>query len=397
MLSASAIITAMRHVAIVTLCCVALLGELGVAGADARAPQPTLGIEWNFPRSRLVRVDPTTLRRVGSASLALGEFTHGLAFSPGKERAVAPRYERPALRFLDLGGWRVLGDVPIANEGVVDELDWLGPDRVLAVVRDATGTTIVEVNASRKSVVSRLRFRGRDVGYFRRAGALLLALEAPMRRIGPARLLVFTGSGVVRVVRLDRIAKGTVFRGRDVIRTDQPGLAVDSAGRTAFIVNGGRTAEVDLETLAVEYHEVRTTTARAKGTAGSSWQARWEAGTLIVSGYHGPRFTGNGLRLVDTETWEAQLVDARMGSFSVVDGLVLGLSDTALVAYGLNDGRLRWRLDEPEISGAYTVTRPYVHLDRNDRSTAIVDIRTGRVVARATFAGRSVVGDPDSW
>lgn len=385
----------MRLVASVTLCCVALLGAT-VAGA--RVPKPALGIEWSYPRSRLVQVDPTTLRRVGSTSLALGKFTQGLAFSPGKTRAAAHRYERPAVRFLDLERWAALGDVAIADEGVIDELEWLGSDRLLAVVRDDAATTIAEIDANGRTITSRLRFRGREVSYFRHAGARLLALDGPMRRIGHARLLVFAGNGELRFVRLARIAKGTVYRGRNTVSRAQPGLAVDDSGKTAFVVGtGGRIAEVDLEALTVNYHEVRTTASRAKGGEGSSWQARWEAGMLVVSGYQGPRFAGNGLRFIDTKTWVGRMIDARMGSFSIADGLVLGLSGTALVAYRLADGTLSWRHDERDISGAYTVTRPYVYLDRNDRRTAVIQLQTGSVIRRVSFADRSIIGDRDTW
>lgn len=385
----------MKIVVIVTVCCAALLGA---AGSDASAPKPALGIEWRYPKSRLVQVERTTLRRVGSTSLALGTFTQGLAFAPDRKRAVVYRAERPALRFLDLDRWTSTGDVSIAGDGVIDEVEWLGSNSVLAVVRDPEGTTIAEVDARRRMITSRLRFRGRDVSYFRRAGTRLVALEAPMFRIGQARLLVLGGGGELDVVRLDRIAKGTAYRGRDVVRRQQPGLAVDASGETAFVVGAaGRLAEVDLAALDVRYHEVRTPARRAKGGDGSSWQARWEAGTLVVSGYNGPRFAGNGLRFIDTRTWVGRVVDPAMGAFSIVDGLVLGLSGRSFVAYGLADGALRWRHSEGDITGAYTVARPYVYLDRNDRRSAVLALLTGRVVARVSYAERGIVGDRDAW
>jgi hypothetical protein len=172
-----------------------------------------------------------------------------------------------------------------------------------------------------------------------------------------------------------------------VSRIVAPGLAVDRAGGRAFLAApDGTVAEVALDDLSVAYHEVRrvsATTAATKDVDGWQLQARFERGTLIVTGYRMTRRAGlasRGLRIIDTRTWTSKDVNPRAGSFAVVGRLVVAASGTGMTAYRLDDRQV-WRLEEgKQWSGAYSVTAPYLYVDRNDTKVDVLTIRNGMVV-----------------
>jgi hypothetical protein len=87
-----------------------------------------------------------------------------------------------------------------------------------------------------------------------------------------------------------------------------------------------------------------------------------------------------GLRIIDTRTWTSKDVNPRAGSFAVVGRLVVAASGTGMTAYRLDDRQV-WRLEEgKQWSGAYSVTAPYLYVDRNDTKVDVLTIRNGMVV-----------------
>ena len=374
------------------------------SGAERRA---VLGRDWQAPR-HLVEVDPLTFRRVGHRRVRLGGFATFLSISPDRALLLAAGQEAstpPAVRVIDLHRFRVVRDIELAEDGGIDEVEWLDARHAAVVVRDADATTVFIVDPRNPESTRALRFRGMDVGYFRRAGDRLVALAAPMRRVGVARLLVFAPDATVKVSVLDRIAKGSRLRSGRLRHSAQPGLAVDGAGTRAFVVDADDTvAEVQLGSLSVHYHEARRVSAvqRSSKDDATGWQiqARVEGRLLVVSGYRsakGRQYAPHGLRLIDTRSWTTTLVDRLAGPFDVVGDRVLVESGRGVTAYAL-DGRPRWRVNEGRLwSGGRSITRPYLYLSRTDETTAVVVLATGRIVRVLEEKRFQPLRDGDTW
>ncbi len=386
------------------LACLALaLTLVGMAAAAQRASGGSvLAIDWRWPHRALVRADPVTFDSVGTERVVLGRFTARPTVSPDGRLLVAGAVTGPpALRVVDLRGFRALGNVRLAAEGTIDEVEWLDGRRVAVVVRDDRGTTVFVVDPRARTSPRSLRFRAMDVSAFRRDRAGLVALGSPISRIGHARLLVFGPGDSVRSVVLARIPKGRQVRNGRPRRVIDPGLAVDRASGRAFVVaRNGTVAEVALGDLTVRYHDVRrsaSTAALAKDVSGWQLQARFERGTLVVGGYDTSRkhgFAAAGLRLIDTRTWRWKTLDPEASSFLFVEGLVLADSGRGMTAYRLDGGQI-WRLEEGEQwSGARSLTQPYLYVDRMDEKIDVVSIRTGEVVR--TIRSRAQPADPRS-
>jgi hypothetical protein len=392
--------TGMKALVAAFVVCLALGST--AAGATESGGAPVLGIDWRWPHRALVHVDPLTFRQVGKGRVPLGEFTNLYAVSPDRKLFVAAPQDRPVLRVVDLGRFRAFRDIELAADGTVDEIEWFDARHVAVTVRDARATTVYVVDPRASPAPTALRFRGMDVGFFRQAGDKLVALGAPLRRIGVARLIVFTADGSVRATPVTRIRKGELVRNGRIRRMVQPGLAVDGVHRRAFVVDhDGTVAEVRLSDLAVSYHQVRRKQATQRtakdGVSGWQVQARFERGRLLVSGYRivkrEPSFRSVGLRAINTTTWTSRLVDPEAGSFNVVDGLVLASSGTDAIAYRL-DGRQVWRL----AGGAlFSIARPYVHVDTDDGRETIATLRTGRVLGVVEQRDVRVLHDPNTW
>jgi hypothetical protein len=193
--------------------------------------------------------------------------------------------------------------------------------------------------------------------------------------IGPARLAIVDRRGAVRFLELERMLAGMQFVDRTShdVRQRLPGLAVDAAGRRAYVVTPGLVAAVDLARLAVSYHEPSRASsalarlrdwldpaAHAKGASGPTRVARWLGGGLLaVTGADEQSLTdargdtrirvlAAGLSLVDTRDWSARMIAKGATDVRVAGGLLLatGLADAdaiGLAAYD-RDGDKRFQL-----------------------------------------------------
>jgi hypothetical protein len=356
-------------------------------------PSTVLGISYNArsDRGALAWFEPLTLRMLPVRKAPLGGHLGSWAFSA--DRAVlaiatcgGQRAARPGVRFVNARRMRVSGDLrlPLDHE-CVGPLTWLRPRRLLAVVQRSNDTEIAVIDPVARRVLRRepLPSGPWAVAHTRDELVMLLGTSGSF---APARIAVLDAQGNLRMVTVDRVLAGTVVdaRSEDFLgRTISPGLAVDSDTNRAFLVPAtGPVAEIDLETLAVSYHELDspsrlqrflrwlTPAAEAKAMEGPVREARWLGdGMLAVSGMDYSIETNSagevveagkpaGVRLIDTRSWRTRMLSAGSSGFAVAPGLVIaqgGRWDSAaqrtfspgLFAFGL-DGRERWRLHAGE-------------------------------------------------
>jgi hypothetical protein len=426
---------------VVALACTVALGagasrsdaELSVPARDA-AQAPRLGILYG-PSATLVRVEPATLRVLPGPRLDVGNHTYAWSFSADRTRlALGGDWSDrgvPELLVVDAVGLRELERLPVAPRGWLRGTRWLPGGRVLAVVDgwDA-GTIVATVDVGRRRVAARRTLEGAPLHVVPTRDGMAILLAA-RDRIGPARLAVVRPSGEIDVVSLERMLAGSRPTGsatRAEFRSVTPALAVDRVGDRAFVVGAGDSlAEVDLGTLAVTSRRVSRPrsllgrlaawlqpAAQAKSVEGPTRHAQWLGGGLLavsggdyasVSGR--PRattFRGAGVRLIDTRSWTTRSVAPGADFFRVAGGLVLGIGATwsselvGLRPIGLSvyrlDGRKRFQL--------YRGTRVWlVHADARrafiDRAgpggAEVVDLATGRVVAKRASIPAPLVGD----
>jgi hypothetical protein len=396
---------------------------------ELAAPTTTarLGIVAVDRGTALVRLNPVSLKRKGRP-LNLRGYAGVWAFAPDNRRlAVGLRVRSEAatetLRFYTVSRPRPLGSgVPLG--GVAAAMWWPRPDRILAYVNeccdDPNGApAVLTIDPVARRVLSRTPLGGPVLQIVRGADSLVL-LVATANRIGPSRLELFDADGVRQTVELDHLPAGYTWPREstsDPVGTRLiPGLAVDGAGKRAFVVSpDGLIAEVDLESLAVAYHQWveeksaarrlanwLTPAAEAKGQNGPALTARWlEGGFLAVAGTAEiATSTGGelkissqplGLSIVDARDWSHSVLDPRADSFALADGLLLAAgsswssepqsqSGMGLAAYGADrTRRFQFLPGRPAWIGFVYRGRAYVSV-AGQSALRIVDLASGRPV-----------------
>ena len=387
---------------------------LAVAAVAEPKGRPLVGIVGNRILSQqLFRFDASTLAPL-PGGVPLAGHRAAWSFSPSRATLVLARNDRSCLggattlRFVDLAAMRMLGDVPLVDNGPVEATVWLDRSHVLAVVDsgdciESKQTMIVVVDAETRRVVATTRLRGEVVKLASAPQGLVLLL-APRNAVGTARLAVVDAAGKVRETTLTGIRAGQKGGNpsQPLANVNRPGLAVDPATGRAFVVPAGdRLAEIDLGSLGVRFHDLaeRVSTftrlrrwleppAAAKGSNGPYRQALWLGnGLLAVTGSDtaagmtkagGERMstTPAGLRLVDTRDWRYRKLSPDVSSVQLAGGLLLGTgsryssdgttseqSGAGLLAYSL-DGHERYHLfgDSPIWIVAGIGTRGYAEL-----------------------------------
>ena len=381
----------MRRVAVVfafALVAAGLYGPAGKSGAVAQAPAKSsavLALVEAFNGSRLVWLDPATLRPLKRASVALPP---GGARSPVYSPAGSPVFS-PAGRYIALGG---LGSIGVrivdlrqmrvtarvaagrySNRRLVP-LAWPDPRRLLVLdsPQDALGARqrlLVVDPVARRTVA---RFPAEGWTTWARAGRKLVVLMGSETGLDAMRLAVLgPGGGVLGTadVRLPRDAGSGS-------RAALPGFTVSAPDDLAFMVGSETVAKVDLETLEVSYLELsesRSFLSRVFGWLEPAAQAKelvpvfsrqatWLGnGSLAVSGasYESGRSTPSGLQLIDTRTGAVRTLEPRASAHRFSQGLLLafgadrdgatnvesGMGVSALTA----DGAILWHAldDEP--------------------------------------------------
>jgi hypothetical protein len=364
---------------------------------------------------RLAQVDPATLG-VGRTSEPLAQ-GYGWARSPdGAQLAlgtgVRGSYETTALQLVDTATLALVGK-PVAFSGIVRAALWPASGALYAVVETLGRSSLQTVDPATRKIVARRRIGGQVLAHarFDRGLVLLLGVEG---KIAPARLAVVYPDGLLRTVRIPRIDAGSFWRhyANGIGEERAPGLAVDDAGRVAYVVDAGwRIAAVDLRELKVTYHRpVRTLLARlaswltpaaeAKGMNGPVRMAQWLGDGLIavwgsnqtaVRRKDKTEYAGSpaGVWVLDTRSWSLRLIDAEGNAAVVGEGVLLTTggrwsstganSSRGVAAFG-PDGALRWVSGQRSNSWISTVYGSLVVLGKQSNLHDVVDAQTGEVV-----------------
>jgi hypothetical protein len=295
---------------------------------------------------------------------------------------------------------------------------------VVAVSDPAGGLQLDVLDPLAGRVLARHRVPGDVAAVSHLPGGLVLLL-APSQRIGPVRLAVIAGRGTVRTVTLGRVSAGfkpPKVEGPDAVGHQRgAGLAVDPAGRRAFVVApGAPVAEVGLDDLEVAYHDLDRPAsplarlrrwllpaAEAKAVTGPWRQARWVGHGLLAVAAGEQRVARDandeliqreriaGVELVDTARWRVHDLHATASLVGYQGGrLVLagGTWDSdatsstprgvGLTVYGPGDRRPlhllgRQFVQEVTVRGDLA----YVWLTRGqDSGYAVVDLRSRKTL-----------------
>lgn len=365
-----------------------------------------------FANGAIVRVDPDSLQALAGARIRVGSggcaARYGgtacwsappWAAAPDRQRLAVARNDASSVELIDARTLRVLARIPISG-GSIGALSWLGGNRLLAV-QEVGGERqrLLVLDPAKRRVVARHPLNG-SVQRLALAGHRLVLVLSPVQRIGPARIAVASATGAVRVVPLAQIRAGSKVLGTGsqfAFETQLPGLAVDSVGGHAFVVDAGRVADVDLARLTVSYHPLsRQTAAATKEVSGHERDAVWlGGGTLAVSGSDTTRDQTRpaGLLAIDTRTWNVRTLNPDATSVELADNLLLASGERpdagkavgiGLVAYRLDGSRRFQVLDGQPVWLALAYGgRAYVGVSGEDPLT-IVELASGAVGGQQT-------------
>jgi hypothetical protein len=351
----------MRRVAVVLACVLVAAGLAGSARegvAVAQTPskaQAVLALVEAYNGSRLVWLDPATLRPLPRRSVSLPGGAWRPVFSP-KGRYVA--FGGPGsvgIRVVDVPRMKIVARLARgASHRRVTPLAW--PERrsllVLDEPQDAHGApdALLAVDPVERRIVGRTvrASSAKEWGTWAPAGRELVVLSQPSEDMGVVRLVVFgPGGGILRAKDVGIVAgvlpqhgDGTVPRGR----TASPALALDIAGRRAFVVDPQTVARIDLGLLEISYKQL--TEPRSLASRLLSWlepaaQAKFLSGysrhatfldddALAVTGstYDGASATPTGLQLVDATTGAVRTLEPRASGHRFTRGILLAYGAT---------------------------------------------------------------------
>ena len=326
------------------------------AVVHATAALAVVGGEIEQPK--LVWLHPQTLKQLKRGAVKLPGAS-AVVISPTRARAVAGSAGR-GLQIVDVKRMKAVGRVASRPGWSVHPISWPAANRVLALEWNDRlgGQALLVVDPGARRVVRRIAFTGYST--WARAGNGVVALGRLGEGVGPASLLVVDRDGGARTVTLERISAGGEQSGSDDepdYRIASPGLAVDLAAGHAYAVGpSSLVADVDLDTLAVSYRDVRRPAALAKVVSG--WHRQAVAlgdGRLAVAGsdYNRLRRDPSGVDLVDVPSGTMRRLEARASYALVASGRLLVAGDQGagdgtwtgmgLAAYTL-DGQKLWHV-----------------------------------------------------
>ena len=360
--------------------------------------------------SELVRLDAGTLA-VRPGRVFVGKHDFPWSRSPDGSRVVLGSGRVAGLRFVGLRPPRLERGLPV--DGFVSAVAWVAPRRVLVVTAGRccpAPLRALVVDPGRGILGSRAIGRGGvlDAERTARGLALLVGAEGSMR---PARLVVLDAGGRARSRELLPIRAGSRQLKPKLVEYRTPGLAVDGEGQRAYVVATGPkvVAEIDLRSLAVEYHRLvsREQQGRVDGgnSVGALRRALWLGGRLFVTGYDDRVERGNatseaaGLTFVDPGDWSTRTLDLTVRAASRAGELVVGWAgDDALVAFAAG-GDERLRVVRTPAGGGVQVRWPYAYrgLDNGYRPhrADVIDLRTGRLTRGRVPGWVALLGDEE--
>jgi hypothetical protein len=376
-----------------------------------------LAIVGTYNGSRLAWLDPATLRPLKRPSVGLPGGAWSPVLSPAGRYVALGGHASTGIRIVDVKRMTLVSRVARGSAlRYLTPLAW--PERRRLLVLDhpqnAQGApeAVVAIDPVTGRVLARtvrasvaMAWRG-----WAPAGHRLVLLAQGTADLGPARLVVFGPAGGIVDARDVGVVAGFWPEGPPSSRVANPGLAVDSTGRSAFVVDPQTLARVDLETLDISYArlaEPRSLMSRllswlepdaqAKLYGGFSRQATWLGdGLLAVSGVTNTsgRSTPAGLQLVDTRTGAVRTLESRASAHRFSQEILLafgaGREESTGAATGMGvtaftaDGRELWHAleDEPvwlvQTAGGYGyVTTPETSFPQGVR---VIDLATGAVL-----------------
>jgi hypothetical protein len=400
--------------------------ELRVVSAPAEAIAAGDGVLLGALESgrpaRLVRVRPLTLEPASPPLRLREDVVTDFALSPGGGQVAVGSDQRSRIEFVDLRHWRTLGAMTLpgprpAGYGGASGLVWVAPRRVVVLSgADYMRAEPIVIDPIARRVVHRSRWRGPPL-QSATGGGLLVVLAAPSQgpKPGAARLVAYDARGRLRELRLERIMAGSGDRGPGPARDLTPGLAVDRAGRHAYVVaaEGSLVAEVDLRAWRVSYHEpsepvtawrrLRDLVEPPAHAKGPPVDAAWREAKVLPNGAiavtgdnwppverrHAPLAYPFGVRLIDPRTWTVRTLDEESEDFTLAGGILLArrwsLEDDPLEGIGVRAYDTAGKLRFAQFTGADTIVRgaagrhAYVEVKRDDRRTIhVVDLETGQ-------------------
>jgi hypothetical protein len=369
---------------------------------------------------RIARLDPGSLEPLQGRRLDLPGPWWVLSVAPDRSMAVLGNEASDKLAVVDLAGMRSLGTIGIKSLAWTETSRWVGRSRLLLVLGElpvSRHSVMLVLDLHARRVLQRQPLPGPVLSSGHLPGGLVLLL-APDRGIGPATLAVVDDDARIRTVTLSGIAAGSESVETGALLVDRqafPGLAVDPAGRRAYVVAAGApVAEVDLTTLRVGYHRLATPTsplrrlaswllppAEAKGASdGPARRALWLGdGLLAVAGSdaeasntkQGAREVQrpSGLQLIDTRAWKVRMLDPHTSGIMLAGGRLFATAyrydsndgepkGSGLTIYGPGDRR------PVHLMGSDLVWDVQVHGDlayvRRGSGYSVVDLRANRVL-----------------
>jgi hypothetical protein len=345
-------------------------------------------------RPRLVEVDPLTLEAAGDALDLPDTAYQAWSRSPdGSTLALAP-WDVPRVRLVAADGLERVRDVALPAGHFADQLDWVAPGRLLALVGSCCEPSqfLAVIDTVRGRIVRQHAVPG---PVWRSASAppgLVLVLGPG--GLGPARLALVRSDGSMRVVPLAQTRVGArALRGDFRSEVRLPGLALDAEAGRAFVVGADEpVAEIDLRTLRVRYHRLATTRAvqaHAKAAVGPERSATWFDGALAVSGWNarGTRLDGRDLRfdpagvhLIDTRTWKRRTIASQGRIYAVSGDAVVVPLASRIVVFGA-EGRARF-----SVPGSFTSVQAAggrAYAGREYGGVVVIDLATGTATPAA--------------
>lgn len=319
--------------------------------------QPSHG---GFYAHELIPVAPVTGRRIAGRAVRLGDAVRGPVLSPDRRVVAFGGRNFGEVVRVDLARMRRLAPLKVGGNAV-DVLAWPSPNRMLVITGPAESKwprpktlRVVDPVAGR---VLTSRPLGIVIATSTSTAGETVLVATPARyqgdnSIGPAHLVIAAPDGAIRELVLPHVTAGF-----DTQVQRAPGLAVDFAGRRAWVIAGGEpVAEVDLATGAVQD---RPALAASTAPAGpphetgtqNAFQGPWRTaqwlgdGLIAVSGSdaaivgYDQANTPTGLRILDTRTWTERVIDPKADDFTLAGSTLL----TGRNGYG-SDGRRRYRL-----------------------------------------------------
>lgn len=371
-----------------------LLGVCAAAAPAGTEPERVYALLTDSPPAVLAEVDARTLKPVSSARVELA--TVGLwSFSPnGKLLAVSNGWvlrggvAMPVqLRFVDLVGMKLTGSVrlgldPGLTTGYVDPVvlvSWITQDTVVAIRQRADRRLeLAGVDYGKRTIRWRTPLSGVVLASAAVGGELVLLVGKEGQIVAP-RIVVVDAGGRVRSAELGRLRAGWSWDQKQtppVGETRRPGLAVDSATRTAYVAApSGLVAEVALDGLGVRYHARRGTF--AKYLSGAERQAvSLGGGMLAVAGSNSAVEKSDGKLYQVTRASGLELVDTRMGTTRSIDTTATAV---AMWHGGLVSASRSWdsRLSQQRGGGLAIYDRAGVLQARllDGRSVSLVGVR----------------------